>query len=282
MDKYLPGVYIPPEVLKADIAPLAKILYGALQGFNSFETEGVWATRKTLADIIYCLPQRITELVKILVDANLVFFNGYKTTPNTNQKIRLIRRVPPNEKDLGGVSLNTYTPPKSKDLPSKDNNKEERNTTESSTTVGDIKKPSNPKNLPNKRNGLRPSYFRFAEQIQSKQKQARPAQFNHYTPTELQSQITNGAITIDELVRLNKFEFEYQIKPVILWAIKDSFWSNKVDSIAPLRKKSSSNGEMKFMNIYKGWCKDRNINPKRGRTAKDSDFTFTDEYGKTI
>ena len=77
-DKYTPGVYIPPEIMTMDISPLAKILYGVLKGFKSFEEQGVWATRRWLANMIACKPQRITELIKILKDVNLIFFNGYK------------------------------------------------------------------------------------------------------------------------------------------------------------------------------------------------------------
>ena len=90
-DDYRPGIYIPYEVIVKDITPLAKILYGVLAGFQSFEKEGVWATRRTLAGIVNCSQQRITEMVKILADEDLIFFNGYKVV-DSGQKIRLLKR----------------------------------------------------------------------------------------------------------------------------------------------------------------------------------------------
>jgi hypothetical protein len=64
-----------------------------------------------------------------------------------------------------------------------------------------------------------------------------------------ESKINSGAETIDKLVRIDGFDLEQEIKPVLNWAAKDSFWSTNVLSLAGLRKKQN-NGETKFQNIY--------------------------------
>lgn len=61
--------------------------------------------------------------------------------------------------------------------------------------------------------------------------------------------IQSGAKTIDELVRIDGFDFEAEIKPALAWAVKDSFWYNQILSLASLRKKRPG-GEMKFRNLY--------------------------------
>lgn len=64
-----------------------------------------------------------------------------------------------------------------------------------------------------------------------------------------ESKINGGADAIDKLVRIDGFDLEQEIRPVLSWAAKDSFWSTNVLSLAGLRKKQN-NGESKFQNIY--------------------------------
>lgn len=64
--------------------------------------------------------------------------------------------------------------------------------------------------------------------------------------------ILKGADSIDKLLRINKYDFEKEIKPALRWGVKDDFWSSQVRSLAALRKKAK-NGEMKFTNLFNSY-----------------------------
>jgi hypothetical protein len=63
-------------------------------------------------------------------------------------------------------------------------------------------------------------------------------------------QITDGADTIEKLVRIDKYDIETEIKAALGWGIKDEFWSKQIRSLSTLRKKSDKNGETKFTNLF--------------------------------
>jgi predicted DNA-binding ArsR family transcriptional regulator len=109
---------------------------------------------------------------------------------------------------------------------------------------------------------IRPSYIRFALHIQKKQIENHPTKFKQYTPDQLNNQIKNGAQVIDQLVRLDKWDFCDEIKPAIEWGIQDDFWSLQIRSLAALRNKGS-NGETKFTNIFDGWERSKNKKPEK-------------------
>jgi hypothetical protein len=258
---YKPGIYIPNNVLTTNIPPLAKILYGALQGFPSFEQEGVYASRKTLGAIIHCSSQRITELVKILVDSNFIFFNGQKKM-KSGELIRLLKRVPPNEKSLDPPNEKSLDPPNEKSLGNKTSNNiniysskspngDNQRVTNTPSIKGSPKDDSRPSYWRN-RNGINPSIVRFCEQIQKKMISNYPSKFKQYSPTQIDKKIEEGSKVIERLIRINGFHFENEIKPCLLWAIRDDFWSNQIRSLVPLRNKAS-NKEMKFTNIFDSW-----------------------------
>jgi phage replication O-like protein O len=68
--------------------------------------------------------------------------------------------------------------------------------------------------------------------------------------------IEDGAEVAEKLVRLDGYDLDADIRPALKWAVQDSFWSSQVRSLAGLRKKSSSNGEMKFANLYASYKAD--------------------------
>ena len=62
--------------------------------------------------------------------------------------------------------------------------------------------------------------------------------------------IENGAKAIRDLVVLDGYDLETEIKPALRFALEDTeFWSSQVRSLASLRKKSQRNGESKFTNL---------------------------------
>jgi len=101
--------------------------------------------------------------------------------------------------------------------------------------------------------------------------------FIDYTKTEKGSLAPNGknllknsADTIDKIIRLDDFSFEY-IGVVIKWAVKDDFWSNNILSLHGLRKKSG-NGLTKFQNIANGYEKSKiMVIPKNNRLNQNKE-----------
>lgn len=72
--------------------------------------------------------------------------------------------------------------------------------------------------------------------------------------------ITAGAKAISDLVRLDSFDFDNEIKPALFWAVKDQWWSKRIQSLASMRDKSK-NGNIKFKNIYTAYL--TNKKPKQ-------------------
>ena len=70
------------------------------------------------------------------------------------------------------------------------------------------------------------------------------------------------ALVVSNLIRLDKYNFEDDIKPAILWAINDSFWTSNLYSLSSLRTKSKSNGLTKFQNILSKYLDENKTNKK--------------------
>lgn len=103
-------------------------------------------------------------------------------------------------------------------------------------------------------------YRTFSEKIILKQK----GNFPRLIPTrEIEDRIAKSEDTLEKLERIDGFDFESEIKPVIEWAVNHEFWSEQILSLGSLRK-TSRNGEKKFMNIFKQWTedKDKSVNRK--------------------
>jgi hypothetical protein len=261
-----PGFYIPYWIAeRRDISPLAKILYGVFSAFQSFENEGVWASRKFLATRIACSQQRITQMVKELKDADLVFFNGEKTLENGN-KIRLIKRTSQDPLIISyyGGYKDIISPPNKKLLPS--NNIGVNNIREiypsKNGMYGSVIRFFKEKN---KLSSSIRKYARLAVDIQKEQKQTYPRQFNQYSEEQLFKQLINGTEVVDQLVRIDGWDFSKEVAPAINWAIKDDFWAMQVYSLAQLRSKSKSNGQTKFTNIFNGWKMEDKIKSKKAK-----------------
>ena len=230
-DKYTPGIYIPHGIAVMDnITSSAKMLYGALMGFPTFEKEGVWASRKFLGKLISKESSTISDLIKALKEANLIMYNGEKELGN-NFYMRLLKRTPPNKQLLTGYGQDTKGV-KVRTQSIKDNN---------------INIPVGSSN----EDKIRPCYYRFAKRIQERLIKSSPSKFNQYSPDDLKGQVAQGANTIDQLVRLDKYNFSKQVKPALEWGIGDEFWGDQIRSLAPLRVKGNNN-ETKFTNIYDG------------------------------
>lgn len=92
-------------------------------------------------------------------------------------------------------------------------------------------------------------------------------QFPKTAPKISDSLIEKCCDTIDKLIRLDDFSFG-EVYETIQWASKDDFWSNQILSLSQLRKKSSKNGNTKFVNIYTSKQK-RKLNPAEKRLQQN-------------
>jgi len=66
------------------------------------------------------------------------------------------------------------------------------------------------------------------------------------------SVISNSVDTLDKLVRIDGFNFQKEITPVIKWVLNNNFWKANLRSLVVLRHKSK-NGLTKFENIMSAY-----------------------------
>ena len=293
-EKQLYGLYIPPEAWHSDITTLAKVLYGRLCSLPSFNAIGSFASRAWMAEEIGVSEQRITQLIKILIDAELIISNGWHTNGN-GKRTRLLLR---NAIDLTYNKLLAKNLANNKLLPKTDlaNNKLLPNTrvnnNNKESTPALFSKPKIPadwkssdhneknKYLHNTYPKLNPIYLRFVLKHQEAQIENLPMSFKSFTDKQLINQIVNGTKVITRLKKTG-LSFSNLIKPVIEWGRdKSDFWPCKLISLAEINNISKTNGQMKIMNVHSDWVKAIGIDPKVGRYLDEKDFKITDGFEK--
>ncbi len=288
------GLYIPPEAWHSQIPNSAKILYGRLCTLPSFSVDGSFASREWMASEIGVSKQRITQLIRVLIDAELILDNGWHIGKN-RQKTRILKRnsleitnrklmdndtatgnnkllgvMTGNKKLLGGCNNKLLGVKEENDKKveenqevigesGRSNNKSINNKSIYSfaSPDGEGQRDINP-SLPSyyqNRNGVRPHIIRFTKSIQKEIIKNHPDKFRQYSSEQIDNKIKDGSSVIDKLIRINNFDFQTEIKPCLHWAINDDFWTDQIRSLVPLRNKSS-NGEMKFTNIFDSWKSD--------------------------
>ena len=67
-------------------------------------------------------------------------------------------------------------------------------------------------------------------------------------PKDVRSRILPGVETLEKLIRIDGHDFDTEVRPALLYALRDGFWSEQIRSLACLRTKSK-NGETKFRNL---------------------------------
>ena len=66
-----------------------------------------------------------------------------------------------------------------------------------------------------------------------------------------------GAQELERLIRLDDWDLETQIKPALRFCLTDEFWKPNLKKLANVRKKSSSNGQTKFGNLFDAYERSR-------------------------
>ena len=115
------------------------------------------------------------------------------------------------------------------------------------------KRARNSKCVIKRKKGIPSDFYKLATKVQEKQIEKYPSRYKQYPPKKLIKQVENGAEVLHQLVKLDKWDFEQAIKPAIEWGLDDTFWTDKLMSLARLRTKSQKNGESKFTNLFDGW-----------------------------
>ena len=285
-EKQLYGLYIPPEAWHSNITTLAKVLYGRLCSLPSFNAIGSFASRAWMAEEIGASEQRITQLIKILIDAELIISNGWHTNGN-GKRTRLLLR---NAIDLTYNKLLPKNLANNKLLPKTDlaNNKLLPNTRVKDNIKSnplfsfsgnwreseykdkfDFIHSNNPK--------IDSVHLRYAIEYQEKKLEKYASFFKSkksYSDPILINQIIKSCDVIDKLIRIDKHYFRETIVPVLKWAGKDKFWNDKVLSLSGLREKGK-NGQTHFNNLHKDWCKAEEIDPRKGRYVLESEVIRT-------
>jgi len=77
----------------------------------------------------------------------------------------------------------------------------------------------------------------------------------------------NSCKVVDQLIRIDDFDLEY-IRDVLLWAVKDHFWSGNLFSLASLRKKDKDDPRTKFQKIANSFEKEKK--PIRGGRSEEN------------
>lgn len=104
-----------------------------------------------------------------------------------------------------------------------------------------------------KRNTIPGNFLDFTKRFLEHQQQEYPTIIKTITDKSVES----GAKVIEELVRIDKHDFETEIQPAIFWAVKDSFWKKNLLSLSTLRDRKKSGDVTKFDKILASYTRDK-------------------------
>lgn len=103
----------------------------------------------------------------------------------------------------------------------------------------------NNKNIKNK-NSLPENVLTFSQRFYEHLKKAYPEKKIDLS----NGKVSKGANTVYQLIVIDGFDLDKDIRPALMWALKDDFWQAQVNSLAELRKKKSGAENHKFYNLY--------------------------------
>lgn len=66
---------------------------------------------------------------------------------------------------------------------------------------------------------------------------------------DFEKKIIDGAITIDQIIRLDKQDFK-KIEKILKWSLDDHFWSSNMPELGYIRRKSPRTGRKIYINCY--------------------------------
>lgn len=266
----IPNITIPSEVLfHPDLNNTEKLLFGALTILAQGK-KGCTLSNQTLGQFLNTGKQTISNAL-----ANLKKYK-YITIESENKNGRFYRRIfiNPEYKTLyhqlitmvhdqlisGSPYKKNYRDPYKKiyryiyyvnNKNNKSASPEKQGEAYSNNLTSKSKKQNSPINEKQTWNDLISKYgkeqVKFVKYFLRRQKKQFPKLIkDEITPNN--SRVLSSLDCLDKLQRIDKFDFETEIKPTIELALDDPFWARNLLSLGSLRNKGS-NGEKKFINI---------------------------------
>ena len=230
----LPSIGIPGEVLfHTELSETEKILFGILQALAQTE-DGCWASNKFLSLRIGKKEQTVVNAIAKLKKWKFITAE-YSFRPDGAQIRHVFINPTPKHILKYLYPINIFIDPPYKNINS--NIREDKEEKETSL-------PLCWKDLSQKFGQAR---VRFTKRFLDAQKKNWPKKIKGcISPNS--NQILGSLDCLDKLCRIDKFDFEKDIRPILEQVPDHEFWSGVILSLSTLRNKSK-NGETKFVNL---------------------------------
>jgi len=290
--KMFKGIFISEDLCKyKKINSTQKLIWGRLARYAGKDGK-CFPSQKMLAEDIGVSEDSILRGVKVLEMEGFIKIErptGKKRVMHFNCNYRFLwhscfEESPPTDKPKKDKDSRTL---KMRGLPNpenagsrspenagsyKESNNKENNIKEyipeTKKTVSVIEKKESKKKTTKRKKSIPRNIKIFAKEVLLIQQKKFP---DDIKDKDIQKRINGSADTLYKLQRIDGFNFKKQIKPIIEWAINDQdFWEDEIKSLAPIRKKSSRNGEMKFTNMKTAYQKSLKNNPNSVRNINKS------------
>lgn len=212
-----------------------KALYCRIKMYVNLKPDGsCFATNETLSKYIGKSPAWIANKISLLKKLKYIYEDNFdgrqrhlKLCKLKNSLLKKQRQPSKNYK------ADKILPSSYKTQNDEDNSHGTNPMDKKSSTKSPFKKPYQTKHL------------NLSVRLLKYQNKERPKMLRQITP----QMRVNGALEIEKLERIDKFDFKTEIKPAILWAVKDSFWGRNILSAASIRIRGN-NGQTKFQNMF--------------------------------
>lgn len=255
-----PGIFIPAEVLfNPELRDSDQKLFGFIQNL-AHSKEGCFAGNEFLADKMNMSVQAISNGIARLRKYHyiLVYHEGKGDHSKSNKRHIFIN---PEYKKIYFESVLNYLQKDEKyhipniicddeHIPNIICAYTKNYSIYNKNIEGEDKNPPPPTSSKEKKKKIPRKYEIFSRKIIKIQMKEFP---NLIKEKDIPKRVIKSAETIDMLCRVDGFDFETEIVPVIEWAITDDFWSSQLMSLGALRKKSRKNDEIKFVNVYNSY-----------------------------
>ncbi len=230
----LPSIVIPGEVLfHTELSETEKILFGILRALAQTE-KGCWATNKFLAGQLGKKEQTAVNAIAKLKQWKFITAE-YSFRPDGVQIRRIFINPAPKP-----ILKYLYAPPIKILIGYKNINSNIREDKEEKETS----LPLRWKNLSQKFGQAR---VRFIKRFLDAQKKNWPKKIKeHISPNS--NRVLGSLDCVDKLCRIDHYDFEKDIRPILEQVPDHEFWSGVILSLSTLRNKSR-NGETKFVNL---------------------------------
>lgn len=249
----VPDIGIPAEILfNSNIPSTGKILFGFIRNLAQ-GPKGCWASNEYLGMLLGISSRAVRKLLSILENEEYIHIHGHRG--QTERNIYINTEYPTIYRSLVEETHKKILAPLPKNRQNETEQKFHSNGTKvpfdrNKSSIEYVREYESNKILCWK--SLNEKYgkekVQFVRWFLSEQKSNWPNIIKEkITPNS--KRVLDGLETLEQLQRIDKFDFETEIKPILELVPNDNFWSKNVLSIKNLRNRSSNNGEKKFVNL---------------------------------